>query len=135
MLPSSKQNYRGPLEASVRVDGEALSKDIGTLEKQIRDLQARVARVKKNTFKFKDMVREDENLEDIEDVNESARQPEDVVTVEDFIELLSRITKPDDRIMFRVHKKNGMLFAVNSRGGTAVVDIVPAVDEDEDTRR
>ena len=64
-----------------------------------------------------------------DECNESVHQAEDVVTVSDLIELLNRDAKLDDKIMFRVHKKNGMLFAVNSRGGTVVVDIVPAMDE------
>lgn len=59
-------------------------------------------------------------------LDESARSPEDVVTVGDFIELLRTRTKLDDKLMLRVHKKEAMLFDVNSRGGVTVVDIVPS---------
>ena len=38
------------------------------------------------------------------------KQPEDVVTVKDLIELLRRNTDLDDRIMFRTNKKECMFF-------------------------
>ena len=69
---------------------------------------------------------EEDSLDSIE---ESSRNPEDVVTVGDFIELLRRRAKLDDKLMLRVAKKNAMLFDVNSRAGTTVVDVVPALPE------
>lgn len=131
LLPTGKQSIKEPLQAYIYVDGAPLSTEFDELEKQIKDLQARVARVKRNTMKFKDIVKEDDDIRSFEDIAESTRQPEDVVTVEDFIELLRRRAKLTDKIMFRVYKKNGMLLDINSRGGTAVVDIVPAMDENE----
>ena len=53
-----------------------------------------------------------------------ARQPEDVVTVEDFIEVLHRRTKLDDKIMFRGNKRELVLKDVVSKGQTALVDLV-----------
>ena len=57
-------------------------------------------------------------------VNESARQPEDVVTVDDLVSVLRRNGNPNDKVMFRIDKKECMLFDINSKGGTTVVDIV-----------
>ena len=57
-------------------------------------------------------------------LDESAREPEDVVTVGDFIELLRRRTKLDDKIVFRTNKKEMVLLDVNSKGGVAAVDTV-----------
>lgn len=61
-------------------------------------------------------------------LDESARNPEDVVTVEDFIELLRSRTNPDDKLMFRACKKESLLFDVNSKAGITIVDIVPSAD-------
>ena len=61
-------------------------------------------------------------------LDESSRNPEDVVTVEDFIELLRARTNLDDKLMFRAYKKEALLFDVNSRAGITIVDIVPSVD-------
>ena len=57
-------------------------------------------------------------------LDESAQQPEDVVTVGDFVELLESRTKLDDKIMFRTNKSPCVLFDVQSKGGTALVDLV-----------
>lgn len=61
-------------------------------------------------------------------LDESARNPEDVVTVEDFIELLRARTNLDDKLMFRAYKKEALLFDVNSKAGITIVDIVPSAD-------
>ena len=61
-------------------------------------------------------------------LNESSRNPEDVVTVEDFIELLRARTNLDDKLMFRSYKKEALLFDVNSKAGITIVDIVPSAD-------
>ena len=61
-------------------------------------------------------------------LDESSRNPEDVVTVEDFIELLRARTNLDDKLMFRAYKKEALLFDVNSRAGITIVDIVPSAD-------
>ena len=61
-------------------------------------------------------------------LNESSRNPEDVVTVEDFIELLRARTNLDDKLMFRAYKKEALLFGVNSKAGITIVDIVPSAD-------
>jgi hypothetical protein len=60
-------------------------------------------------------------------VNESSH-PEDVVTVGDLIKCLRVNAKLDDKAMFRVNKAEAMLFDVHSKGGTTVIDIVPAKD-------
>lgn len=86
-------------------------------------------------FSFDEKEKVDEVSDEEAALSEAARQPEDVVTVEDFIEFLRRDTKLDDKLMFRVNKASAMLFNVNSRAGTAVVDIIPAKDSrrlDED---
>ena len=87
---------------------------------------------------FKDeefFFNEKENEEQMNEVtdeeaalDESARNPEDVVTVEDFIELLRARTNLDDKLMFRAYKKEALLFDVNSRAGITIVDIVPSAD-------
>lgn len=60
-----------------------------------------------------------------DNIDETVRQPEDVVTVGDFIELLRRNAKLDDKIVFRtMDKKECMLFDVESKAGVALVDIV-----------
>ena len=61
-------------------------------------------------------------------LDESARNPEDVVTVGDFIELLRSRTDLDDKLVLRVAKKTAMLFDVNSKAGTTVIDIIPSID-------
>ena len=61
-------------------------------------------------------------------LDESSRNPEDVVTVEDFIELLRARTNLDDKLMFRAYKKEALLFDVNSKAGITIVDIVPSAD-------
>ena len=61
-------------------------------------------------------------------LDESSRNPEDVVTVEDFIELLRSRTNLDDKLMFRTYKKEALLFDVNSKAGITIVDIVPSAD-------
>ena len=61
-------------------------------------------------------------------LDESSRNPEDVVTVEDFIELLRARTNLDDKLMFRSYKKEALLFDVNSKAGITIVDIVPSAD-------
>lgn len=90
---------------------------------------------KDEEFFFNEKEKVDEVTDEEAALSEAARQPEDVVTVEDFIELLRRNAKLDDKLMFRVNKASAMLFNVNSRAGTAVVDIIPAKDSrrlDED---
>ena len=87
---------------------------------------------------FKDeefFFNEKENEEQMNEVtdeeaalDESARNPEDVVTVEDFIELLRARTNLDDKLMFRAYKKEALLFGVNSKAGITIVDIVPSAD-------
>ena len=87
---------------------------------------------------FKDeefFFNEKENEEQMNEVadeeaalDESARNPEDVVTVEDFIELLRSRTNLDDKLMFRAYKKEALLFDVKSRAGITIVDIVPSAD-------
>ena len=59
-----------------------------------------------------------------EEVNEATYEPEDVVTVGDFISLLERRTDANDKITFRCNKKDCILFDVGSKGGIAVVDLV-----------
>lgn len=63
-----------------------------------------------------------------DNVSESARVPEDVVTVEDFIELLRLRVNLDDRLVFRSSKKEATLFDVSSKAGTTIIDIVPSSD-------
>ena len=87
---------------------------------------------------FKDeefFFNEKENEEQMNEVtdeeaalDESSRNPEDVVTVEDFIELLRARTNLDDKLMFRAYKKEALLFDVNSKAGITIVDIVPSAD-------
>ena len=87
---------------------------------------------------FKDeefFFNEKENEEQMNEVtdeeaalDESARNPEDVVTVEDFIELLRARTNLDDKLIFRAYKKEALLFDVNSKAGITIVDIVPSAD-------
>ena len=48
-------------------------------------------------------------------LDESARQPEDVETVEDLIAVLERNSSPDDKVMFRVMKTPGLLFDIKSK--------------------
>ena len=62
--------------------------------------------------------------EDESALDEDATEPEDVVTVGDFIELLRRNSKLDDKLVFRSNKKEMILFDVNSKGGTTLVDII-----------
>ena len=57
---------------------------------------------------------------------DEAVEPEDVVTVGDFIELLRRRTNLDDKIVIRCNKKEKVLFDVESKAGTAIVDILDA---------
>lgn len=87
---------------------------------------------------FKDeefFFNEKENEEQMNEVadeeaalDESARNPEDVVTVEDFIELLRSRTNLNDKLMFRAYKKEALLFDINSKAGITIVDIVPSAD-------
>lgn len=53
-------------------------------------------------------------------------EPEDVVTVGDFIELLRRRTKLDDKIVFRCDKEERALLDVTSKAGVTVVDVLDA---------
>lgn len=85
-----------------------------------------------------EQMQDNEAVDEDTQLSEASRQPEDVVTVGDFIELLRTRADLDDKLMLRVAKKTAMLFDVNSRAGTTVVDIVPALDakrldEDEKT--
>ena len=61
-----------------------------------------------------------------ENINEAARSPEDVVTVDDFISVLKRNANPNDKIAFRSYRdKNEMaVFDIHSKGGVTVVDVV-----------
>ena len=72
-----------------------------------------------------DQIDEDEMV----DVNEffnldESIEPEDVVTVKDFIELLRKRTKLDDKLMFRSDTKENILADVVSKAGIALVDLV-----------
>jgi hypothetical protein len=73
-----------------------------------------------------------------ENINEAARSPEDVVTVDDFISVLKRNANPNDKIAFRSYRdKNEMaVFDIHSKGGVTVVDVVAKkkVDEEEDVK-
>ena len=117
------------------LDGKPLATDKSVLDYQISDIMKRAMKVHANTLDFQRIknVAEDVNPEDEaaaldeEDTIDEAivRQPEDVVTVEDFISLLRRNTKLDDKIVFRSpDKKECMLFDVESKAGIAMVDIV-----------
>lgn len=96
---------------------------------------------KDEEFFFNEKTEQAQDKEAVDEdaqLSEASRQPEDVVTVGDFIELLRTRADLDDKLMLRVAKKTAMLFDVNSRAGTTVVDIVPALDakrldEDEKT--
>lgn len=96
---------------------------------------------KDEEFFFNEKAEQAQDKEAVDEdaqLSEASRQPEDVVTVGDFIELLRTRADLDDKLMLRVAKKTAMLFDVNSRAGTTVVDIVPALDakrldEDEKT--
>ena len=96
---------------------------------------------KDEEFFFNEKAEQTQDNEAVDEdtrLSEASRQPEDVVTVGDFIELLRTRADLDDKLMLRVAKKTAMLFDVNSRAGTTVVDIVPALDakrldEDEKT--
>lgn len=60
---------------------------------------------------------------DDDSLNES-QEPEDVITVADFIGLLNKRCKPDDKIEFRSNKKTSQLLAdVTSKGGITVVEL------------
>ena len=86
---------------------------------------------KDEEFFFNEKENEDQMNEVTDEeaaLDESARNPEDVVTVEDFIELLRSRTNPDDKLMFRACKKEALLFDVNSKAGITIVDIVPSAD-------
>lgn len=54
----------------------------------------------------------------------------DIVTVNDFIRALKRnMVRDNDKIMFRLMKDKAALsvFEIYSKGGTAVIDLVPAL--------
>ena len=70
----------------------------------------------------------DKEINETEDkavaLNESKNDPEDVVTVKDFIYLLREKTDLDDKISFRANKKENVLLNVDSKNGYAVIDFV-----------
>lgn len=115
-----------------------LSKDFGFTQQQIlamvrsgvdlgRMLQGLDEAAKdiddKNLFKGEEFFFE---TEDEEAALDEAVEPEDVVTVGDFIEILRRRTQLDDKIVFRCNKKEKVLFDVESKAGTAIVDVLDA---------
>lgn len=59
-------------------------------------------------------------------VNEAVYDPEDVVTVKDFIEIIRRRSDLDDKLQFRSNKKPAALFDVISKAGITIVDVIDA---------
>lgn len=69
-----------------------------------------------------------EKVDSMKTLNESF--DDDIVTVSDFMEALKRsMAKDNDKLMFRLLKDKAalMVFQINSKGGTVVVDLVPAL--------
>jgi len=69
-----------------------------------------------------------EKVDSMKTLNESF--DDDIVTVSDFARALKRsMAKDNDKIMFRTLKDKAalMVFQINSKGGTVVVDLVPAL--------
>ena len=95
----------GPVQGVIYVDGKPIT------GKDMALVNARIDRVKKNIYDFSEIVNE-------------ADEAEDVVTVGDFIEILRKKTKLDDKIVFRADKKEMVLAEVDSKSGIAVVDVV-----------
>lgn len=81
---------------------------------------------------FEEAAKESE-LEETTDeevaLSESSDDPEDVVTVKDFIHLLREKTDLNDKLSFRANKKECVLVDVDSKSGTSVVDLVYGKDK------
>lgn len=75
-------------------------------------------------FEDEDDGNVDETTDEEAALDESVREPEDVVTVADFIEILRRRTSLDDKVLFRSRNRLLELFDVESKAGTAVVDFI-----------
>ena len=134
-----KQSIKNPLCCYIVVDDKRLSTDPDELSKQVSDVLARVARVNANTIDFKrarfmkgqaiDEVTDEEAALDESLINPD---PEDVVTVEDFITMLKTHAQPNDKLLFRVNKQEHSLFDAHSKGGVAVIDFVKGKYMNED---
>lgn len=91
-------------------------KDLNGRPLQISDVTANRRAVVIDT---KDIVHEGENetINEVEDID-----PNDVVTVCDFIAVVNRFCNMNDRVAFRIGKKECTLSNVRSNGGVAVLD-------------
>ena len=95
----------------------------GLLDEADKDINDK-ALFKGEEFFFEDGSKD----EDESALAEDEKNPEDVVTVGDFIELLRSRADLNDKLMLRVAKKTATLFDVNSKAGTTVIDIIPSID-------
>lgn len=98
----------------------------GLLDEADKDINDK-ALFKGEEFFFEDGSKEDEK-EDESALAEDEKNPEDVVTVGDFIELLRSRADLNDKLMLRVAKRTATLVDVNSKAGTTVIDIIPSID-------
>ena len=119
------------LKCMLFVDGKPCAMDKNVLKHQIMAIEQRVARVAANTYKFKDneKIAIDESI---------GNDPEDVVTVEDFMKLLRAKADLDDKVMFRLDKQEIALFDINTKAGITVVDFIDnkrsdRLNEDDDS--
>lgn len=130
------QKYDGQtLTTMIYVDGEPLSLDHRKLAQQIRDVEARVERVRQNSVIPAKIRRynQEHTLNEISHEDEMAafneNESDDNVTVGDFKKSLVRnLAKDSDKIMFRdMEKKAYKVYDMRGKGGTFVIDLVPVI--------
>ena len=95
-----------------------------------------------NEDAFNDPAFKDEKFffeKDSQEVNESLDvDPEDVITVKDFIKLLRKKAALEDKLVFRAEKSPTLLFDINTKAGITVVDFIDnklsdRLNEDDDS--
>lgn len=135
------QKYEGQtLTTFIYVDGEPLSLDHRELAQQIKDVEARAERVYKNAIvpaKIR-KYNQEHAIDEVSHEDEMAAFDESVsdvnVTVGDFKKNLDRnLAKDSDKIMFRVNKKAYEVFQMSGKGGTFVIDLIPAMANENDS--
>lgn len=94
-----------------------------------------------NEDAFNDPAFKDEKFffeKDSQEANESLDvDPEDVITVKDFIKLLRKKAALEDKLVFRTEKSPTLLFDINTKAGITVVDFIDnklsdRLNEDDD---
>lgn len=134
------RKYEGEtLTTFIYVDGEPLSLDHRELAQQIKDVEARVDRVYKNAIVPAKIRRynQEHAIDEVSHEDEMAAFDESIsdvyVTVGDFKKALAKnLAKDSDKIMFRVNKKAHEVFQMSGKGGTFVIDLIPAMANEDD---